>query len=144
MIIIGNSVVTFALISILIVSIALEKTALGFVFLLLASMLIGIGANLSQLTFFAMINYLSQDVVSKFTVGTALSGLMITGIRMIILAIAGPSSDSATPIIIYFAIALIFNTCDMFLNIWFCKSSVYKHKIDRFLLHHDSEKDHPA
>ena len=89
-----------------------------------------------------MINYLSQEVVSKFTVGTAISGLLITGIRAIILAISGTNNDSSTPIILYFAIAIFFNTLDMIMNIKFCNSQVYKHKIDKFLLHHDKEKDH--
>ncbi len=40
-----------------------------------------------------MINYLSESVVSKFTIGTALGGLGITSLRMIIVAIAGTSED---------------------------------------------------
>jgi len=86
-----------------------------------------------------MINYLSQDVVSKFTVGTAISGLFITVVRMIILAIAGADNKTIYPIMIYFLIAIAFNTADMFLNIRFCKSEVYKNKIDKFLLKHDAE-----
>jgi uncharacterized membrane protein YvlD (DUF360 family) len=93
--------------------------------LLFCALLIGISANLSQLSFFAMINYLSQEVVSKFTVGTAVSGLFITVVRMIVLAIFGPDNTLVTPIIIYFAMALAFNTFDLFMNIAFCKSEVY-------------------
>lgn len=125
MIIAGNTIINISLTAILFVSLTMKQEAAGFVLLLLSSYFIGIGANLSQITFFAMINYLSQDVVSKFTVGTALSGLFITLVRIIILAIAGAESTSIAPIIIYFAIAIIFNTCDLFLNINFCKSEVY-------------------
>ena len=105
--------------------------------LLFCALLIGISANLSQLSFFAMINYLSQEVVSKFTVGTAVSGLFITVVRMIVLAIFGPDNTLVTPIIIYFAMALAFNTFDLFMNVAFCKSEVYKHKIDKFIVNTD-------
>jgi hypothetical protein len=94
--------------------------------LLLSSYFIGIGANLSQLSFFAMINYLSQNVVSMFTVGTALSGLFITILRVIIVAITGTDNSRIGPILTYFIIAILFNTFDLFLNISFCKSKVYK------------------
>jgi hypothetical protein len=88
-----------------------------------------------------MINYLSQDVVSKFTVGTAASGLLITVIRAVITGIFGSGDESTTPTIIYFVIAVIINTINIFINIMFCRSPVYKHKIDHFLLHRDKEKD---
>ena len=83
-----------------------------------------------------MINYLSQQVVSKFTVGTAVSGLFMAVVRVILTLIFGVDDDTSGPIIIYFIIAIAFNTIDMFINIKFCKSSVYKHKIDHYLLHH--------
>jgi hypothetical protein len=60
LIITGNIGVNIALAAILIVSIVLKQTAVGFIILLLCALLIGISANLSQLSFFAMINYLSQ------------------------------------------------------------------------------------
>ena len=88
-----------------------------------------------------MINYLSQSVVSKFTIGTAVSGLFVATIRAIIVGIFGSQDKSYKPIIIYFVIALIFNTFDLFMNLFFCSSSVYRHKIDHFLLHHDKEKE---
>lgn len=119
---VGNIGINIALAAILMVSIVLKETAVGFMLLLLSALMIGVSANLSQLSFFAMINYLSQNVVSKFTVGTAISGLFITLIRIVILVIAGSNSTSIIPIIIYFAIALVFNTLDLFMNIQFCKS----------------------
>jgi hypothetical protein len=126
LIIVGNTIINLSLAAILLVSLTMKQEAAGFALLLLSSYCIGLGSNISQLSFFAMINYLSQDVVSKFTVGTALSGLFITLVRLIILAIAGAGSTSVAPIIIYFAIAMAFNTFDLFLNIHFCKSEVYR------------------
>ena len=85
-----------------------------------------------------MINYLSQDVVSKFTVGTAVSGLFMIVVRIILIAIFGTDdNESFYPILIYFIIAVVFNIGDTIMNVRFCKSEVYKHKIDHFLLHHD-------
>ena len=128
-IIVGNTIIFFSLIAILLVSIIFDQTAAGYGLMLVCAFLIGVGGNLSQLSFFAMINYLSQNVVSKFTVGTAVSGLFMTGARAIITLIFGVEDKSSTPIIIYFVIALIFNIMDMFLNIYFCRSDVYKQKI---------------
>jgi len=102
---------------------------IGFILLLSCSLLIGIGSNLGQLSFLAMINYLSQGVVSKYTVGTAVCGLLITIVRMVMLAIFGPDNTLILPIIIYFAVAMAFTTFDLFINIAFGKSTVYKVKI---------------
>lgn len=138
----GNMGINFALVAILVVSITLRESTIGYLFLLLCAFVIGVSANLSQLSFFAMINYLSQEVVSKFTVGTAGSGLFINVVRIIILAIFGPDKEAVLPIIIYFVIAIIFNSIDLWMNISFCRSHVYKHKIDKFLVHHnDTKKD---
>ena len=70
-----------------------DSKGFGFYMSLFCCFLIGLGSNLYQLTFFSMINYLSESVVSKFTIGTALGGLGITSLRMIIVAIAGTSED---------------------------------------------------
>lgn len=140
----GNIGINLCLAAILVVSIVAPHTLAGFLLLELFAFLIGASANLSQLSFFAMINYLSQDVVSKFTVGTAVSGLFITVVRMVILAAFGSSNESIAPIVIYFIIAIIFNTMDLFINIRFCKSAVYKDKIDHFLVHREASplQDH--
>jgi hypothetical protein len=136
----GNIITNIALLMLLIVSLVLKQTLTGFILLLVISFIIGVGANLTQLSFYAMINYLSQDVVSKFTIGTAVSGLFIAVVRAVLTAIFGSDNTSSTPTIIYFVIAIAFITFDLVLNYYFCKSSVYKHKIDYFLLHHDKEK----
>ena len=136
----GNIITMGALLMLLLVSLTMEQTLTGFALLLCISYVIGIGANLTQLTFYAMINYLSQDVVSKFTIGTAVSGLFIAITRAILTAIFGSDNPSSVATIIYFVIAIAFITFDLFLNVYFCNSSVYKQKIDYFLLHHDKEK----
>ena len=136
----GNIITNIALLMLFIVSLVLKQTLTGFILLLVISFIIGVGANLTQLSFYAMINYLSQDVVSKFTIGTAVSGLFIAVVRAVLTAIFGSDNTSSTPTIIYFVIAIAFITFDLVLNYYFCKSSVYKHKIDYFLLHHDKEK----
>jgi len=136
-IIVGNTIIFLSLIAILLVSIIFDQTTIGYTLMLICAFFIGIGGNLSQLSFFAMINYLSQNVVSKFTVGTAVSGLFITGVRVVITLIFGVEDKSSTPIIIYFVIALAFNVMDMFLNIYFCNSKIYKNTIEPFTLQQD-------
>ncbi len=89
LIIFGNIVVDLALAGFLIVSILVSQSLLGFILILVCSFLIGIGANINEITAYAMINYLSAEVVSNYTVGTALSGLFITAVRAVILAIGG-------------------------------------------------------
>jgi hypothetical protein len=59
MIMVGNSIVSAALLCLLLVPLILDQTVFGFVLLLLCSLAIGIGVNLSNLVFYAMINYLS-------------------------------------------------------------------------------------
>ena len=89
-----------------------------------------------------MINYLSRSVVSKFTVGTAISGLFMIVVRSILLAIFGTDDHkSFAPILVYFSIAILFNSLDIVMNMAFCRSEVYKLKIDKFLLHKDQEKE---
>lgn len=62
-------------------------------------------------------------------VGTAISGLSITIIRAIILAIAGADNTSYIPTTIYFLIAIGFNIAAIVMNIYFCNSDVYRDKI---------------
>ncbi len=69
-------------------------------------------------------------MVSKYTIGTAVGGLCITSVRMIIVAIAGADDKlNLIPIVIYLLIAIGFNFFDLFLNVKFCKSHTYKTKI---------------
>lgn len=137
MIIVGNMMVNIALAGMLVVSIILDQTLLGFILLLLCSFIIGIGGNINEVVMYAMINYLSAEVVSKYTVGTAVSGLFITSIRVIILAVAGSDNSAYLPTIIYFVIAIGVNIMVIFMNIAFCRSDVYRDKIDAFMIKHD-------
>ena len=118
----------------LLVSLYMPQTLVGFIILMSFCFVQGLGGMLSQLTFYAMINYLSSNIVSKFTIGTAFSGLVIVFFRIILTLIFGTNSISSSPIVLYFTLAIIFNTIDMFLNIYFCKSEVYKSKIDCFVI----------
>lgn len=86
---VGFFTCNIALVLLLLLTLFSDDKAFGFYMSLLCCFLLGAGSNMYQLTFFAMINYLSESVVSKFTIGTALGGLGITSLRMIIVAIAG-------------------------------------------------------
>lgn len=124
LIVCGNIVTCICLAILLLASIIFkgENQDTGFAISMAVCYVMGVGSNLSQLTFFAMINYLSHDVVSKFTVGTAVSGLLMTGLRIIIVAIGGSNNSHIVPIIIYFAIAIAFIIFDIFLNVLFFQS----------------------
>jgi hypothetical protein len=137
MIIVGNMMVNIALAGMLVLSIYLDQTELGFILLLLCSFVIGIGANINEVVMYAMINYLSAEVVSKYTVGTAVSGLFITTIRAVILAVAGSDNTSYMPAVIYFSLAIAVNIFVIFMNVYFCRSRVYRDKIDAFMIKHD-------
>jgi len=126
--------VNVCLIGMLLVSLYMPQNLVGFIILMSFCFVQGLGGMLSQLTFYAMINYLSSNIVSKFTIGTAFSGLVIVFFRIILTLIFGTNSISSIPIVLYFALAIIFNTVDMVLNIYFCKSEVYMSKIDFFLM----------
>ena len=110
----------------------------GFVMSLLMCFFLGIGSNMYQLTFFAEINYLSESSVSKFTIGTALSGLGITLLRMIIVSIAGTDDTLTFPIVMYFVIAILFNIFTLFSNLTFFRSREYRLKIVPYL--HQSQQ----
>ena len=138
LIIVGNMIVNLALAGVLLTAIYLEQTEGGFVLLLAFSFCLGIGGNVNEITIYAMINYLSSEVVSTYTVGTAISGLFITTIRVVILAITEDSSSSI-PTIIYFALAIFFNILAIFMNIYFCSSEVYRDKIEAFMVPKDDD-----
>ena len=63
-------------------------------------------------------------------------------VRLILVLIFG-SGDKATviPSMIYFIIAITVNTVDIFMNISFCRSDVYKNKIEPFVVRKDDEKE---
>lgn len=122
------------LLGMLLISLYMSQSLLGFIILMVFCFVQGLSGMLSQLTFYAMINYLSKNIVSKFTIGTAFSGLVIVFFRIILALIFGTNSVSTIPIILYFVLAIIFNTVDMVVNIFFCKSEVYMSKIDCYII----------
>lgn len=122
MIIFGLVLTNISIIATLIVSLALKDTTAGYVICMILMWVLGAAGNITQLSFFAIINYLSAKIVSIFTVGTALSMLLTTIVRIIILAILGHDSDNLSAICIYMAIGLLTNFIDLGLNIKFFKS----------------------
>ena len=86
----GIIIVNVAIILLFIFSFIFKDNAsLGFTLSLALCFCMGIGANFAQLSFFAMINYLGEKTVSRFTIGTAVSGLSIVLLRIIIVAAMG-------------------------------------------------------
>ena len=96
---------------------------------LVCCFIIGVGGNFSQVSYYAIINFLSAKIVSQFTVGTALSMVLVSIIRIIILAIMGPSSGNVNAIIIFFAVAIFGNMIALFLNFKFFRSDDYLAKV---------------
>ena len=67
------------LILLLLLSVTCKNSqAVGFYLSLVCCFVMGIASNFAQLSFFAMINYFGEKTVSKFTIGTAGSGLLLT------------------------------------------------------------------
>lgn len=97
-------------------------TSFGFGLSLITCLMIGVSGNIVQLSYFALINYVSDKIVSRFIVGTAISGFGLTVIRMFILAVSETKVKSILQIVLYFAIAIGLLLFDIFLNSLFCKS----------------------
>lgn len=76
-----------------------------------------------------MINYLGEKTVSRFTIGTAGSGLALTILEIILAATINSNTTGPIGIILYVAIALVFNFWDLFLNLKLFRSNLYKRKI---------------
>ena len=63
-------------------------------------------------------------------------------VRMILVLIFGSAEKtSAIPSMIYFIIAITVNTVDIFMNVSFCYSDVYKTKIEPFIVKKDEDKE---
>lgn len=99
---------------------------LGFYLSVLICLVIGVSGNAVQLSYFSMINFVSERVISRFTIGTAVSGLGLNIIRMITVAIAGAKAHSALPIMAYFIVAAVVFLIDIYLNTRFCRTEFYK------------------
>lgn len=92
-----------------------ENIGLGYYLTLVGGFFLGFSNNLCQLSFFGMINYFGMETVSRFTIGTAASGLMVILLRAVVQEY-GDNRDHVTPIIYYF-IYLVFNFLDLFSKI---------------------------
>jgi hypothetical protein len=66
-----------------------ENEAVGFWLSIVNSFFLGFFSNVVQLSFFGMINYFGEKTVSRFTVGTALSGLSVIILRAIVTSVFG-------------------------------------------------------
>jgi hypothetical protein len=90
---------------------------------MVGTFIVGFFSNLAQLSFFAMINYFGSKTVSRFTIGTAASGLALIILRAIItIGFGGNDPGNIIPIIIYFSISCLYNFLDLFLNIQMFKT----------------------
>lgn len=106
------------LVLLLLISILLKgNIGLGFALTLVTGFFLGFFNNFVQLSFFGMINYFGMQTVSRFTIGTAASGLMVIVIRAIITAIFGDDQSNIVPIVIYFCLSIAFNFFDLWLNL---------------------------
>lgn len=76
-----------------------------------------------------MINYFGEHTVSKFTIGTAGSGLMLTILEIIVAAIFGADTTEIAGFATYIGLTIAYNFVDMYLNNKLFKSSFYKKKI---------------
>jgi hypothetical protein len=63
-----------------------KNSAAGFWLNMVNCLLLGMFSNVTQLSFFGMMNYFGSKVVSRFTIGTAASGLALIFLKMIITA----------------------------------------------------------
>lgn len=125
----GIAVTNTALVLMFVISVLMKETLAGFIIEMILCGIVGVGSNLTQLSFFAILNYLSVSIVSTFNVGTSASMLFVSVLRIIILAIMGNNPANLTAIIIYFVVALTVNFIDLFLNIRFFLSKDYKERV---------------
>ena len=87
---IGLIILNSTLVLMLLISIFYKnKKSTGYNISLFLTVIIGIASNIAQLSFLAIMNYLSGEVVSIYNLGTSAGGLLIVFLRMIILATKG-------------------------------------------------------
>ena len=109
LIIAGTIGINFFLLYLLFISLVCKTNiSLGFSLSLIGAFFLGLTNNLCQLSFFGMMNYFGMETVSKFTIGTAVSGIMVVLLRAIITGIFGDNQDNTIPIVIYFGLSILF------------------------------------
>lgn len=106
-----------------------DNPTVGFWLSMVTCFFIGFFNNFAQLSFFGMINYFGGETVSKFTIGTAASGLSLILLRAVITASFSSNPDSVIPIMIYFVLSVAFNVFDLVLNLRLFSSHEYTEKI---------------
>lgn len=122
---VGLTICSIAMIALLMVSVIFAKAkGFGFALSVLICYIIGVSSNSVQLSYFSLINFVPEKVISRFTIGTAVSGLSLTILKMIIVAISG-TSPHFLPVLIYFVIACLVQYFDLILNNKFCNSKFY-------------------
>lgn len=82
-----------------------------------------------------MLNFVPERSISRFTIGTAFCGFVLTIIRMIITAIAG-TTPRLSQILIYYLIGCAVQIVDLFLNNIFCRSQYFFDKLSPFINRH--------
>lgn len=130
LIFIGLFVINIIMVLLPLVAYYMGNSQAGYAICLILCGMIGIFNNIAQLSFFALINFMSLDIVNIFNQGTAVSGVTMVVLRMIILAIKGPDSNSFSSILIYMILTIAVNTLDIFLNIRFFRSEAYVQDIE--------------
>ena len=125
LILVGLIVINIIMVLLPLIAYYKGNSQLGYILCLMLCGLIGIFNNIAQLSFFALINFMSLDIVNIFNQGTAVSGLTMILLRIIILAIKGPDSNNFGSILIYMIITILVNTFDIILNIKFFRSDSY-------------------
>lgn len=125
LILIGLLVINFVMVFLPLIAYYKGHSSAGYIICLFLCAAIGIFNNVAQLSFFALINFMSLDIVNIFNQGTALSGLTMVVLRIIILSIKGTDSNNFGSIIIYMVLTIVINTCDIVLNIKFFNSDTY-------------------
>lgn len=125
MILFGLVLTNLTLVGMLLASIYLPTSSLGLTVCLVMCFLNGVAGNLTQLSFFAIINYMSEEIVGLFTLGASLGGLVIAFVRAAVLVCMGSRSGNVLAIMVYFAVGLLGNIFDLWLNLRFFSSPSY-------------------
>jgi hypothetical protein len=86
----GIIVSNLSLLLFLLISVVCKgKEGIGFWISMINCFFLGCFSNIVQLSFFGMINYFGEKTVSRFTIGTGLSGLSVITLRALVAAIFG-------------------------------------------------------
>ena len=93
-----------------------QDQATGFYISMGLIFIVGVNCTMAQLCFYGMINYLSGTVITMVMVGSSVSSLVTSSIRIMVIAIKGSNSGNMQAILIYFVLTLTLNIIDIILN----------------------------